>query len=126
MAVARFQNQAWTSFIADQAAIIREHSSAPISSNMTGLVGAMDWFAHFGSCDCVGASMYADRAHYAYNLPRMDRLRSEKNRPFWLLETAPNWSAGGRTWNIHMDADGVRLFSWLSTLMGGEMVLYWQ
>ncbi len=127
MAIARFQNEAWTSFITEQCAIIRRHSRQPITTNMVGLVGAMDWFAHNREMDVVGASMYADRRYYHYNLARFDRLRAEKGyRPYWLLETAPNWSGGGRTFNIHYDERGVRLFSWLSVILGGEMVLYWQ
>ena len=126
MAIAEFQNVGWTNFIEEQAEILRR-SNKPVSTNMTGLVGNMNWFAHFKHLDHVGASMYSDRRYYFYNLARFDRLRAEKNyTPYWLMETAPNWSGGGQTWNIHFDERGVHCFSWLSTLYGGSMVLYWQ
>jgi beta-galactosidase len=53
-------------------------------------------------------------------------MRAEKPAPYWLLETAPNWSGGGRQWNIHHNADGVKNISWTSTLLGGSMTLFWQ
>ena len=49
IAIARFQNEAWTSFIADQAEEIRKHCAQPVTTNMTGAIGAMDWFKHFRS-----------------------------------------------------------------------------
>ena len=127
MAIAEFQNEGWTTFIKEQADILRAGSDKPVATNMVGLVGGMDWFAHNKVLDQVGASMYADRRYYHYNLGRFDRLRAEKNyNPYWLMETAPNWSGGGQTFNIHFDERGVHCFSWLSTLLGGSMVLYWQ
>ncbi len=126
IAIARFQNEAWTDFIREQAEVIRAGSDRPITTNMTGAIGAMDWFAHFRVLDRSGASMYADLNYYHYNFLRFDRLRAEKPHPYWLLETAPNWSGGGPVWNIHHDERGVRAFSWLSVLLGGSMVLYWQ
>ena len=126
MAIAHFQNEGWTEFIRRQCDAIRAVSDKPITTNMTGLVGAMDWFRHNRYLDRVGASVYADVAHYHWNVARFDRLRAEKPAPFWLLETAPNWSGGGRIWNIHHDARGVRAMAWKSVLLGGSMVLFWQ
>jgi beta-galactosidase len=125
MAIARFQNDGWTSFIREQCDVIRRHSFKPITTNMVGSL-AMNWFQHNRVLDCVGASMYKDVDHYAWNWPTFDRMRAEKLRPYWLLETAPSWSAGGRIWNIHLDENGLRLMAWMSILMGGSMVLFWQ
>lgn len=125
MAVARFQNEAWTRFIRDQVDLIRIHSPHPVTTNMVpGL--AMDWARHNRLLDRVGFSMYRDVPHYHWNWPNFDRMRAAKPAPYWLLETAPNWSAGGRVWNIHEDAAGMRLMAWMSLLFGGAMVLYWQ
>jgi len=126
IAIARFQNDVWSSFIHEQVEIIRGSSDKPITTNMTGAVGQMDWFQHFRLLDRSGASMYSDFNYYHYNFMRFDRLRAEKPHPYWLLETAPNWSGGGPVWNIHHDERGVRAFTWLSVLLGGSMVLYWQ
>ncbi|MCC5805484.1 MAG: beta-galactosidase [Opitutales bacterium] len=125
IAQARFQNDGWTEFIDAQCRIIREHSDRPITSNMTENPG-MHWYQHNRVLDAVGTSCYKDLAHYTWTLFTFDRMRAEKARPYWLLETAPSWSAGGRIWNIHMHGDGIRAFSWLSLLMGGSMILYWQ
>ncbi len=46
--------------------------------------------------------------------------------PYWLLETAPSWSAGGRTWNIHRDNHGVQCIHWMSTFLGSSMTVWWQ
>jgi beta-galactosidase GanA len=125
MAAARYNNDAWSSFIALQCEIIRRHSSRPISTNMTpGL--QMDWFAHNRPLDRVGLSTYRDLDHYAWTLAFFDRMRAEKAAPFWILETSPSWSAAGRIWNIHHSGDGVRAFSWLTLLCGADTLLYWQ
>lgn len=127
VAVARFQNEGWSSFMAEQAEEIRQGGRpVPVTTNMTGSVGAMDWWKHFRPLDRVGASMYADLSYYHYNYFRFDRLRAEKEQPFWLIETAPNWSGGGPVWNIHHDSRGIRAFTWMNILVGGSMVLYWQ
>ena len=126
MAVARFQNEAWTRFMASQAEAIREHCSQPVTTNMTGFIGGMDWPAHFRILDRSGTSLYADLSHAYINYSKMDRLRAEKPVPYWMLETAPNWSGGGPVWNIHHEGDGIRAFTWMSMLLGGSMVLYWQ
>lgn len=126
MAIARFQNEGWTRFINEQAEAIRAHSDRLVTTNMTGFVGQMDWFRHFRGLDRCGASMYADLSYYYLNYIRFDRLRGEKPVPFWLLETAPNWSGGGPVWNIHHNEQGIEAFSWMAILTGGSMVLYWQ
>jgi beta-galactosidase GanA len=125
MAQARFQNDGWTEFIALQCACIRRFSDRPITSNMTESPG-MHWYQHNKVLDAVGVSCYKDLDHYNWTLYIFERMRREKARPYWLLETAPNWSAGGRTWNIHMHGEGLRCMSWLSLLLGGSMILYWQ
>lgn len=125
LAQSRFQNDGWTEFIEAQCRIIREHSDRPITSNMTENPG-MHWYQHNRVLDAVGTSCYKDLAHYPWTLHTFDRMRGEKDRPYWLLETAPSWSAGGRVWNIHMHGAGIRAFSWVTLLMGGSMILYWQ
>lgn len=126
MAIARFQNEAWTSFIREQADEIRKRCSHPVTTNMTGFIGQMDWPAHFRKLDRSGTSLYADLSYVHINYSKMDRLRVDKPEPWWMLETAPNWSGGGPIWNIHHDADGIRNFAWMSMLLGGSMVLFWQ
>jgi beta-galactosidase len=107
----------------------------------------MHWFEHNKALDRVGWSTYRDVNHYHWTISQFDRTRAEKRvqssevriqgsgggaaptapyRPYWLLETAPSWSAGGKMWNIHHDGRGIRAYSWYSVLMGGSMVLYWQ
>lgn len=61
----------------------------------------MDWPRHNRLLDRVGYSIYSDLDHYDWTVERLDAMRSQKPVPYWLLETAPNWSGGGRQWNIH-------------------------
>jgi beta-galactosidase GanA len=124
-AAARFNNDEWSEYIRLQCEAIRKYSDKPITSNMTGTL-AMHWYQHNRLLDRAGRSMYKDLKHYHWNLADFDRMRAEKPAPYWLLETAPNWSGGGRLWNIHHDARGVQLMSWMSTLLGGSMTLFWQ
>ncbi len=126
MAVARFSNDQWSGYIADQCKVIRAGSDKPITTNMVKGLG-MHWYQHNKALDRVGHSLYADVDHYAWQLWCFDRMRAEKpSRPYWLLETAPNWSGGGRLWNIHHDAAGMRAIAWMSVMLGGSMVLFWQ
>lgn len=125
MAVATHRNEAWTSFIRAQAEILRAHSALPITTNLTPGFG-MDWYAHNRVLDRVGVSLYRDVLHYDWNIEFYDRMRAEKPAPFWLLETAPNWSATGRAWNIHHDAAGLHAMAWQSFLSGGSLAVFWQ
>ena len=126
MAIAEFQNEGWNAFIAQQCSAIREWSDKPITTNMAGGLGGMDWFRHNRLLDRVGHSLYADLEHYHYQFWKYDRMRSEKPAPYWVLESAPNWSATGRMWNIHHDAGGMRAFAWLGYALGGSLVMWWQ
>lgn len=125
LAMARYNNDAWSRFIREQCAIIRGKSDKPITSNMTAGLG-MNWFQHNRLLDRVGYSIYSDLDHYDWTVERLDRMRAEKPLPYWVLETAPNWSGGGRQWNIHHSGDGVRAYTWLTQILGGSMMLYWQ
>lgn len=124
-AVARYQNDAWASFLRGQCTAIRRFSDKPISTNMTPGF-ATDWFHLNKPLDRVGQSLYRDVEHYHWAVSIFDRMRAEKPESYWLLETAPSWSAGGKIWNIHHDAKGITAFTWLSALLGGSLVLYWQ
>lgn len=86
----------------------------------------MDWPHHNRLLDRVGYSIYSDLDHNDWTVERLDTMRAQKPVPYWLLETAPNWSGGGRQWNIHHSGDGIWAFTWLTTLLGGSMMLYWQ
>ncbi|MEI7834359.1 MAG: beta-galactosidase, partial [bacterium] len=125
MAISRYNNDAWTDFIRNQCHVIREVSEKPITTNMTPGFG-MNWYQHNHALDRVGHSLYRDVDHYHWNAMYFDRMRAEKPAPYWQLETAPSWSAGGKIWNIHHDARGIRAFTWLMMLMGGSMIIYWQ
>ncbi|MFP4356417.1 MAG: beta-galactosidase [Phycisphaerae bacterium] len=126
MAAAHCKSDAWTGFIGNQTKIIRRYSDKPITTNMCGTPLSMDWFQNNRPLDRVGFSLYKDVDHYGWNLMHLDRMRAEKPAPYWLLETAPNWSGGGRMWNIHHSGAGVQAMSWLSTVLGGSMTLFWQ
>ena len=128
LAAAQFQMDGWSEFIKFQCDLIREWSDKPITSNMVGGgLGHMNWFQHNRLFDRVSTSMYKDVDHYHWNIMHLDRMRAEKpGRPYWHLETAPNWSGGTNIWNIHHSAAGIRAMTWKSILLGGSMMLYWQ
>jgi len=148
MAIAEFNSAAWEQFIQEQVDILRAASDKPITTNMCSVALSMDWFAINRRLDRVGYSLYKDLPHYHWNLLSADRMRGESwrspgvrrdappaeagsadeviYRPWWTLETAPNWSGGGRIWNIHEHAEGLRCITWLSAVTGGSAVLYWQ
>lgn len=127
IAASRFQSEEWTSYIRDQIEQIRTVSDKPITTNMCGSAIGSNWYDHNKLLDRVGFSIYSDAAHYAWNTMRLERMRGEKpDRSYWLLETAPNWSGGGRQWNIHYNARGLKAMTWQSMFYGGSMMVYWQ
>ncbi len=127
IALARYFSDCWTGFIRHQRDVLRAGSERPITTNMAGSALGSNWFDHNWCLDRVGYSLYKDVDHYAWNLMFLDRMRAEKpGRPFWLLETAPNWSGGGKQWNIHHGPDGVRAMVWMCTMLGSSMTLFWQ
>ena len=146
MDLARFNSEMFEGYVALQCDVIREHSDKPITTNMTSFAMNQDWHRINRLLDRVGHSIYSDVDHYPWRVMNFDRMRPEKSRlaakrsgasssnlqhadpyrPYWLLETAPNWSGGGKQWNIHHNAAGLRAFCWMSTLLGGSMILFWQ
>ncbi len=133
MELARFNSEMFEEYVALQCEVIRAYSDKPITTNMTSFAMGQDWHRINRVLDRVGHSIYSDVAHYPWRVMNFDRMRPEKlseghdsYRPYWLLETAPNWSGGGKQWNIHHNAAGMRAFAWMSTLLGGSMVLFWQ
>lgn len=128
IAIARFQNDEWTQYIDNQCRVIRQQSSetTPITTNMVHSAG-MHWYQHNRVLEQVGYSLYRDAEHYRWNVLPYDRMRAEKpGRPYWLLETAPNWSGGGQIWNIHQASDGLTAIGHLTLALGGSMLLFWQ
>ncbi|MDB5321456.1 MAG: beta-galactosidase [Phycisphaerales bacterium] len=110
IAFQRFINDQWSSFIQTQCEVTRSGFDKPLSTNMTPDWG-MNYFRQNHLLDRVGMSLSGDAADLSASLMHFDRMRAEKpGVPFWLL--------GAKS-----DAAGASAFAWLSTLMGGELLL---
>jgi beta-galactosidase GanA len=110
LAFQRFVNDQWSSFIQTQCEVIRGGFDTPISTNMTPNWG-MNYFRQNHLLDRVGMSLKPDVRELSSALMHFDRMRAEKpGVPYWLLDAKT-------------DGRGTEAFGWLSTLMGGELLL---
>lgn len=124
-----FQCDSWIDFIHEQAAVLRQYSSAPIGTdtmpfmghNYPKLMEKLDvvQFNHYNSFENPQHGLAKTPLWFAY-------LRSLKpDVPFWNTETQANWN--GSTFNpLGIRQEGFcRVNSWLPFALGGEMNLYW-
>lgn len=110
IAFQRFINDQWSSFIQTQCEVTRSGFDKPLSANMTPDWG-MNYFRQNHLLDRVGMSLAGNSADLSSALMHFDRMRAEKpGVPFWLL--------GANT-----DPRSTSTFAWLSTLMGGDLLL---
>jgi beta-galactosidase GanA len=111
IAFQRFINDQWSSFIQSQCEVVRGAFDTPVSTNMSPNWG-MNYFRQNHLLDRVGMSLKRDAAELSSALMHFDRMRAEKpGVPYWLLDAKS-------------DGRGVYAFGWLSTLMGGDLLLH--
>jgi len=111
IAFQRFINDQWSSFIQAQCEVVRGAFDLPVSTNMSPNWG-MNYFRQNHLLDRVGMSLKRDAGELASALMHFDRMRAEKpGVPYWLLDAKS-------------DGRGVHAFGWLSTLMGGDLLLH--
>ena len=123
-----FQSAMHCEFAHEQTALIKEHSSAPVTHNaLFRDLSRIDNHALFSKMDFHSVDIYFDADHcwqYAYEYDWMRPASGEL--PFWLMETASSWNGGVVALNpwIHRE-NAVYTKMWMSFAMGGNGLFFW-
>lgn len=120
-----FQRELIAEFLDEQCAILRRHSSAPITHNF-GLTFAVDLERMSAGLDFVSFDDYPDHTQWTRMVLNCDVFRAAKpGRPYWLMET----SVAHNGWLTHhetahppgfLEAEAVSAWA-----LGGQTVNYW-
>lgn len=120
-----FQRELIAEFLDEQGAILRRHSSAPITHNF-GLGFAVDLERMCAGLDFVSFDDYPDHTQWARMVLNCDLFRAAKpGEPYWLMET----SVAHNGWLTHhepahppgfLEAEAVSAWA-----LGGQTVNYW-
>ncbi len=106
---------------------IRKYSDLPITHD--GMPGQkLDYQELFKNLDFMAVNNY--HSYEAYDLipSNYDRMRGYGKGLYWLTETAPNFSGGGKegnTWFLHEPEGSMHAALWLSYALGGQGALFW-
>ena len=120
MAWAEYKNAVYADMCAEQAAILREYTKAPIGTDMMP-TQQLDFELTNESLDVVQINHYSGPRHICLYL---DFIRTLKKRPFWVTETSCCWNGAGIPEGPRMPGF-CAANSLIPFAMGGEGNLYW-
>ncbi len=118
-----FQNESMVDYVAHQAAVLHEHVTQPVGTDMMPFLG-LSYEQMHRTLDIVQYNHYDTMDNLWRQVFWMDYVRPFKKAPFWNTETATCWN-GGVTANGFKDPGFCRANSWLPIALGGEANLYW-
>lgn len=123
-----FQSAMHCEFAHEQTALIKQHSSAPVTHNaLFRELSRIDNHELFSEMDFHSVGIYFDADHcwqYAYEYDWMRPASGEL--PFWLMETASSWNGGVFALNpwIHRE-NALYTKMWMNFAMGGNGLFFW-
>jgi len=114
-----------TDFAAEQAAIIRRFSSAPITHNSS-IAFAIDNEQLFSRLDFASFDTYASAENYAAYLINCDLFRNYKpGRGYWLMETSPSYSGSLQSVAVPHPRGYVAAEAVAAYALGADAFCYW-
>lgn len=122
-----FMSATYSEFAGAQAAIIRKHSKAPITTNgMPPVLHPLDCEDMFAGLDFVSNDIYWPPQELSRVVFEFDWMRPLKKKPCWLMETSATWAGGLVPASIYVHNPGsLRAKMWLAYSLGGEAVSFW-
>ena len=118
-----FHHQSDISFIHSHVDILRQHTKAPISTDMMPFNG-MSYPVMTAPLDVIQFNHY----NTVEDLPTLplwfDYIRSF-GKPFWNTETATGWNGSAEISQVAKPVGFCRVNSWLPVALGGEANMYW-
>jgi beta-galactosidase len=123
----RFTSDAMLANYLDEKAAIREHSDAPITTNLMGMYRPIDYHRWAEHLDFASWDNYPpDDSHPSRIALTHDLMRGLKDgQPFWLMEQTPSTTAA-REVNSVKRPGVMRLWSWQAVAHGADAVLFFQ
>ena len=106
------------------ARILRGYTDAPISTDMMPFWG-LDHEKMNEPLDLVMFNHYNEPANLHEAAFWFDYLRTLKDRPFWVTETATTWNGSVSITQFLKPEGYCRVNSWLPVALGGEANMYW-
>ncbi len=130
MAWALFTSDTVRRFQAEQVAILRAHSDAPVTHNhvQQGRLLTEDVFADL---DCAATDPYVAHTDLWRTYRTMDWMRGAKmeapgrTRPYWILETSPSFNGSVTTGHTTHPTGFLRAEAAVLLGMGGAAFCYW-
>ena len=118
-----FQNESLVDYVGHQAAILHQHVSQPVGTDMMPVLGVSYEQMH-RNLDIVQYNHYDSMDNLWRQVFWMDYVRPFKEVPFWNTETSTCWN-GGTIANGYREQGFCRANSWLPIALGAEANLYW-
>lgn len=119
-----FQNDSHIAFVHRQAEILHRYARVPVGTD-TMPFNAMDYRRMTEKLDIVQFNHY-NEAHSLHACSFwFDFLRTLKEHPFWVTETATNWNGSVAITQSVKPEGFCRANSWLPVALGAEANMYW-
>lgn len=119
-----FHAESHIRFIEQQAAVLRRYTDAPIGTDMMPVFN-QDHEKMNRFLDVVQYNHYDDPKSIGRELFWFDYMRTLRERPFWVTETATCWNGSTSTPSDFREEGFCYLNSWLPIVLGAEANLYW-
>lgn len=127
MAWYRFTNDMIDEYQDIQLRAIRKFSDLPITHD--GMPGQkINYVQLFDDLDFMAVNNYHSFEAYDRIQSNYDRMRGYHRGFHWLLETAPNYSGGGKkgnTWFLHQPDGSMQAAMWMNYGLGGQGTMFW-
>jgi beta-galactosidase GanA len=124
----QFMSDSYVAFCTAQAAVIRNKTGRPVTTNAHNPVyQRIDYAKLFEALDIVGTDSYADAGELLRYAFEADWMRPMGKR-FWLAETASTHAAATTVSNndsLVFTPGALRAKMWLTYALGGEAVSFW-
>ena len=113
-----------TSYVAEQAEIIRRSFRVPVGTDMMPMLGT-DYYRLYEHLDVVQYNHYDTEEGLQSQAFWYDFLRPVKDRPFWVTETQNGWSGAKAVFNGYRHPGNGKVNAWLAFAKGAEANMYW-
>ncbi len=121
---ATFHALSHVKFIRKQADILHKYTSVPVGTDMMPVFN-QDYEKMNETLDVIQYNHYNDENNLPRELFWLDFMRTVKDRPFWVTETATCWNGSTSTPSNIRPEGFCRANSWLPIVLGGEANMYW-
>lgn len=117
-------HEADTAMMHRHAKILKTYTDAPISTDMMPFLG-LDHIKMNEQLDLVMYNHYNEPSNLYGAAFWYDYLRTIKDRPFWVTETATTWNGATGITQFLKPEGYCRVNSWMPIALGGEANMYW-